>query len=218
MRIILRAQGFKSLRVQLISIFLCFALSTVSGQALNEAQARKDINQAASVLKSMQCDFVQTKHMKMLNHDMVSKGKMYYQQSDKLRWEYVTPYTYIFILNGDKVLLKNKNRNDVIDVNQNKLFREITRIMMNSVTGSCLADDKNYKTSLSASDSEWIATMTPLQKNMKQMFQKIILHFHKQKNTVTQVELIEKNGDKTNIELKNIVLNESIGTKTFAVH
>ena len=42
----------------------------------------------AHSLKSMQADFVQTKTMKMLGDKMVSNGKMYYQQSDKLHWEY----------------------------------------------------------------------------------------------------------------------------------
>ena len=201
-----------------IIVFLCSILLPVCGQGLNEAQIKQKINQTASTLKSMQCDFVQTKHMKLLNDKLVSKGKMYYQKSDKLRWEYLSPYTYTFILNADKVLLKNQKRNDVIDVNQNKMFKEIARIMMNSVVGNCLTDDKNFKTSLTATSTEWIATLLPLRKDMKQMFQKIILHFNKQKSVVTLVELIEKNGDKTVIELKNTVLNETIDAKMFAVH
>jgi outer membrane lipoprotein carrier protein len=191
---------------------------TVKHSGLVDEKVKTAISQAARNLKTMQCDFVQTKHLKLLKNDLVSKGKMYYQPNDKLRWEYITPYSYTFILNGDKVLLKNKKRSDVIDVNQNKLFREIARIMMNSVVGSCLSDDKSFKTSLSVSGTEWIATMTPLRKEMKQMFQKIILHFSKEKSTVTQVELIEKNGDTTHIELKNIVVNEAIGAKMFVVH
>ncbi len=201
-----------------IIVFLCTILLPVCGQGLNEAQIKQKINQTASTLKSMQCDFVQTKHMKLLNDKLVSKGKMYYQKSDKLRWEHLSPYTYTFILNADKVLLKNQKRNDVIDVNQNKMFKEIARIMMNSVVGNCLTDDKNFKTSLTATSTEWIATLLPLRKDMKQMFQKIILHFNKQKSVVTLVELIEKNGDKTVIELKNTVLNETIDAKMFAVH
>jgi hypothetical protein len=35
---------------------------------------------------------------------------------------------------------------------------------------------------------------------------------------VTAVELIEKNGDRTVIELKNIRKNEAIGSDRFAVH
>ena len=73
----------------------------------SESQIKTLINNAASRMQSMTCDFVQTKHLKLLNDKMVSRGKMYYQQRDKLRWEYVSPYQYTFIINGSQVLLKN---------------------------------------------------------------------------------------------------------------
>ena len=135
-----------------------------------------------------------------------------------LRWEYTSPYTYTFILNNDKVLLKNKKRNDVIDVNQNKVFREIARIMMNSVVGNCLQDDKSFKSSISVVGGEWVATLLPLRKDMKQLFQSIVLHFSQRQAVVTQVELTEKNGDKTVIELKNIKTNGPINANMFALH
>ena len=205
-------------RIYVILVF-CMALLPMFGQTrINTDEIKQKINQTASGIKTMQCDFVQTKQLKLLNDRLVSKGKMCYQKSDKLRWEYTSPTSYVFILNGDKVLLKNNNRNDVIDVKQNKLFREIARIMMSSVVGNCLSDEKNFKTSIASTPTEWVATMLPLKKDMKQMFQKIILHFNKQKSMVSSVELIEKNGDQTLIELKNIRQNESISASVFAVH
>ena len=184
----------------------------------SEVQIRKEISLAASAMKTIQCDFIQTKYLKMLNDKMVSKGKMYYQQSNRLRWEYLSPYAYTFILNNDKVLLKNKQRNDVIDVNNNKVFREIVRIMMNSVVGNCLNDEKSYKSSISVQKGEWVATLLPQRKDMKQMFQKIVLHFNQKQVVVTQVEIIEKNGDKTVIELNNIKTYETINAQLFALH
>lgn len=180
--------------------------------------AQPKISQVAATMKTMQCDFVQTKHLKMLNDKMVSKGCMFYRQSNCLRWEYTSPYSYTFILNNDKVLLKNKKRNDVIDVNQNKVFREIARIMVNSVVGNCLQDDKSFKSSIAVVGGEWVATLQPLRKDMKQMFQSIVLHFSQQQAVVTQVELTEKNGDKTIIELKNIKINGPIDANMFALH
>jgi outer membrane lipoprotein carrier protein len=185
---------------------------------MNDEQVKQHINKTAAALKSMQCDFVQTKHIKLLNEDMVSKGKMYYQQSNRLRWEYVSPYTYTFILNGSKVLLKNNKRNDVIDVNQNKMFKEIARIMMNSVVGTCLSDEKDFKASMSQNATEWIATLQPMRKDMRQMMQYIVLHFSKEKAMVSKVELIEKKGDKTVIELKNFRTNAAIPANTFSVN
>lgn len=207
------------MRKILLALSLLYGMvCTVDAQTTNEAKARQQINAVASTLKSLQCDFVQTKHLKMLSDKMVSRGKMYYQRSDRLRWEYTSPYAYVFILNRDKVFLKNKTRYDVIDVNQNKVFKEIARIMMNSVVGNCLSDEKNFKTVITATHTEWIATLLPLRKDMKQMFAKIILHFNRQKPMVSTVELIEKNGDITIIELKNIRSNEPIPATTFTVH
>ena len=100
-------------KVRLIFYILYFIFATSSALAQSEVQIRQQINQAASQMKSMQCDFVQTKHLKMLNDKMVARGKMYYRQGNQLRWEYVTPYAYTFILNNNKVLLKNSRRNDV---------------------------------------------------------------------------------------------------------
>lgn len=201
-------------------LFLILILSHIiplSAQQLTEEQIKQKVNQTASAMKTMQCDFVQTKHLKMLNNDFVSHGKMYYQQSNKLRWEYTSPYSYTFILNNDQVLLKNKQRNDLIDVKQNKLFKEIVLIMMSSVVGNCLADDKNYKVSIATIGNEWVATLLPQRKDMKQMFQKLVLHFNAKKSVVNTVELFDKNGEKTIIELKNIRTNETITSNMFVI-
>ena len=199
----------------LLWTFIC--VLSVSAQTLNDAQIRQRVNQAAAAMKTLQCDFVQIKHLKMLNEEMLAQGKMYYQQSNRLRWEYTAPYTYTFILSNDKVLLKNKQRNDVIDVNQNKLFKEIARLMMNSVVGNCLSDEKSFKSTISIVGGEWVATLLPQRKDMKQMFQKLVLHFNQKQAIVTQVELIEKNGDRTVIELKNIKTNETINANMFTI-
>lgn len=199
----------------LLFVFVSVHLSLTAQQS--EAQIRQAITQAASAMKTMQCDFTQTKHLRMLNDKMTSKGRMYYQQTNRLRWEYTSPYSYTFILNDDKVLLKNAQRNDVIDVNKNKLFREIARIMMNSVVGTSLTDDKSFKSTIATNGNEWIASLLPQRKDLKQLFQKIILHFSKKNAMVKQVELIERNGDRTVIELNNIRTNEKISADMFTI-
>lgn len=205
-------------RVLFFLMALCLCLLNLSAQKVNEAKVKQQINAVASKMKTMQCDFVQTKYLKMLNDKMVSRGKMFYQQSNKLRWEYTYPYTYTFVLNGSRVLISKGKRNDVINVNQSKFFKEIARIMMNSVVGKCLTDSKDFKVSLTGASAEYVATLYPQQKQMKQMFQKIILHFNKQNSTVSKVELIEKKGDRTIIELKNVKSNAPIDAKVFGIN
>lgn len=197
-------------------LIMCIVPTVVIAQRIdnNIVQA---INKATSQMKYLQCDFTQTKHLRLLNDKMVSKGKMYYRQPDKLRWQYNSPYTYTFILNDTKVLLKKDKRNDVIDINQNKMFKEIARIMMNSVVGKCLTDDKSFKTSVSTASTEYIATLIPQKKDMRQMWTKLVLHLDREKSVVTKVEMYEKGGDYTVIELSNIQINKPIDVKIFSL-
>ena len=204
---------------RLLTLFftLTACLPTIVSQTVSEAQAKQQITTAARAIKTMQCDFVQTKHIKMLNEKMVSRGIACYQQAAQLRWQYQSPYSYTFILNGDKVQLKNGSRNDIIDVNRNTMFKEIARIMMNSIVGANLTEDQSFKVQMNTTGKEWTATLVPLRKEMKRMFQQVVLHYHPQKSIVTQVELKEKNGDITVIELKNVRLNEKIRPDMFAI-
>ena len=106
-------------RIFIILTLIVMSLASYAG-TFNQQAAIKEISAAAAALKTMQCDFVQTKSLKMLGDKMVSKGKMYCSQPDKLKWQYLTPYQYTFILNGNKVGINKGSRSNVVDVQKNK--------------------------------------------------------------------------------------------------
>lgn len=199
-------------------VYLTLILSSLAIQAQsNEAQIKAQINKVAQSIRTMQCNFVQTKHLKMLNDQITSKGVMYYQQGNKLRWEYTSPYHYIFIINNNQVLLRNNRRNDVININQSKMFKEIARIMMNSVMGKSLNNTRDFKVSIQTTPTQWIATMLPQKREMKNMFKQIILHINRRQAMVSQVEMLERNGDRTIISLINTHVNKAINQNVFSL-
>ncbi|MCC8039420.1 MAG: outer membrane lipoprotein carrier protein LolA [Bacteroidales bacterium] len=205
------------MRHLLILLSLCIASFTLGAETFSQEAALKEISTAAAAINTLQADFVQTKSLKMLGDKMVSRGKMLCEQPGRLRWEYTSPYTYTFILNANKVLVKKKDRSDVIDTSQNAMFREIARIMMNSVLGKCLTDKNDFKATVAQKSGGYIVTLLPQKKEMKQMFTKILLHYNKQQAMVTQVEMYEKNGDSTVIELKNLKKNAPIDAAQFKI-
>lgn len=180
-------------------------------------EAIKKINAAASGLKSMSCGFTQTKHLSLLSDKMQSEGKMYFKNPDKLRWEYVTPYSYMFIFNGSKVYVGGKTRKDVIDTNTNKIFKEVARIMMSTVTGKALSNSADFAIDVESIGNFWVVNLIPKKRDMKQMFRKIELTFTKSNTMISEINMYEKNGDKTNIKLKNIVTNSAINETLFAI-
>ena len=161
-------------RLIAIALFICCNCFFIVAQSINETEVIQEISSVAASIKTLKCDFIQTKNLKMLGDKLLSKGVMYCSQPNHLRWEYLSPYTYTFILNNTQVLLKKGNRNDIIDVNQNRMFKEIARIMMNCVLGKCLTDKKDFKVSISGLDNFYIVTLIPQKKEMKQTFTKVI--------------------------------------------
>lgn len=204
--------------ITLILTLIC-AIS-VSAATLTPQQKQdviSKINKAASGLKSMSCSFTQTKYLSMLNDKMVSEGKMYYKQPDKLRWEYTTPYQYLFIFNSTKVYVGNKSRKDVIDTNTNRVFKEVARIMMSTVTGTALSNSKDFSIDVADGNSVWQVTLIPKKKDMKKMFSKIVLSFNKSNLMIAEINMYENNNDRTNIKLKNIVSNVNVSASLFDI-
>lgn len=193
----------------------------VSGQTKLTAEQQKQlvekIDKAASAMKSMQCDFTQTKRMKLLKREMKSTGVMYFKQPDKLRWQYTAPYDYTFIMNGDKVHIKSTKSTQDINVQGNKIFRQITNIILNTVTGGGLKSASDFTVEVYKSEKGYFAKLYPKKKEVKQVYQLIEIYFNPALTMVSSVKMIEKTGDETLVNLNNLKANAPINEKMFAV-
>lgn len=202
---------------QIYILILSLVALTSMAQTPQERQAIQQVSRAAAAIKTMQADFVQTKHLRMLGDKMVSRGRMCYQQSDRLRWEYTKPYAYTFILNGNSVLMSKGGHRDVVDVNRNKVFREIAQMMMSSVVGTCLTDSKRFKVSMTVDRQTCTATLLPQKKDVKAMFTRIVLVFNRKTSVVSKVTMYEKNGDRTEITLDNVRIGAAVSPTEFTI-
>ncbi|WP_304638349.1 outer membrane lipoprotein carrier protein LolA [uncultured Muribaculum sp.] len=206
----------KTMLILLFSLF-CQLVSAAGLTAPRKQEIIGSINSVASAMKSMTCSFTQTKYLSLLSDKMVSEGKMYYRQPNRLRWEYTSPYQYLFVLNGTKVYVGNKSRKDVIDTDANKVFKEIARIMMGTVTGTVLSGSSDFSVDVADGGTVWRVTLVPSKKEMKRMFSKIVLSFRKNGLMVSEIDIYEKNNDRTNIQLKNVKTNISVNDALFAI-
>ena len=207
-------------RLFFIAWVVVFSLH-VSGQTKLTAEQQKQlvekIDKAASAMKSMQCDFTQTKSMKLLKREMKSTGVMYFKQPDKLRWQYTSPYDYTFIMNGDKVRIKSTKSTQDINVQGNKIFRQITNIILNTVTGGGLKSASDFTVEVYQSDKGYFAKLYPKKKEVKQIYNVIEIYFNASLTMVSSVRMIEKTGDETLVNLNNLKANASINEKMFSV-
>lgn len=210
----------RSLRIIFIGLaLLCASLSALGAvyKPLTEAQAAEAIQKidaSCAGIKSLKADFKQVKDIAILNEKMVSTGKMWFS-GGMLRWEYVSPYTYLFILNKEKVLLQSSQTSSKMDVNSNRLFKSIARIIMNSITGQGLSGSGDFKVKMFLDGGCYVAELEPLKKEMRQMFKTVRLHFDKDLK-VSEVDLVDNSGE-TVISILNAEYNKTVDAKVFVV-
>lgn len=175
------------------------------------------IDRAAASIKTATCTFVQTKTMSFLNDKMVSRGVMYYNSTGQLRWEYTSPYSYIFVVNNGRVTMKSGKRTTQVNVSSSSMFQSIARIMMSSVTGKSLSNNRDFKVDMYLNGSNYVAQLTPKTGKMKKMFKLIRLHFNAARSMVSRVVMTERNGDNTTIDLKHVKTNGYINGSVFTI-
>lgn len=211
-----------SMKRFVFATLLCLmSLSSWAQKPVSETEQKQMVAQmekAVANMKTLQCDFRQVKHLSLLDNDMTSQGRMYFKGGDRLRWEYTSPYKYCFVLNNDKVMMRGANEKvNVIDVRSSRLFQEITRIMMNSITGQSLSSKADFSVTMYRKGTEWEARLVPQKKEMKRMFSLITLHIDVKTKMVVCVEMKEATGDTTVIYLENARQNIGISDNIFDI-
>lgn len=85
----------------LAALSFCIAIPAARAGAENKGGP---VPQAQPVqLRSVQADFIQEKHLKILARPIVSTGSFTFQAPQSLRWEYRTPIRSILLMHGGKV-------------------------------------------------------------------------------------------------------------------
>lgn len=192
------------------------AASQTRLSAEQQKQLIDKIDKAATTMTAMQCDFTQTKSMKLLSKEMQSKGIMLFKRPDRLRWKYTAPYDYTFILNGNKISINSAKSKKSIDANKNKMFRYITTIILNSITGGGLKSAADFRVEAYKAGDSYFARLYPKKKELKQIYDNIEIHFNPQLTMVSMVKMKEKTGDMTVVKLINVKTNVAVDEKMFA--
>lgn len=176
------------------------------------------MGKASAAVTSLQCSFTQKKEIAVLSESVVSKGKLMYKKDSKLRWEYTTPYFYLFALNGDKVYLKNDKSTKQFDTKTNALFKEISVLLVNSISGTGMIDSKKFDAVFYENASRLKVKLTPKSKAIKSILSTIELYFDKADYMVHSLEMTEATGDATSIIFTDEKLNQAIADEKFIVH
>lgn len=194
-------------------LFVALGLMASAQTRLSGAQAEElmsSLSEAAASMQTMQCRFVQQKSLSMLADQLVSEGKMCYVSPDKMRWEYIKPYSFALIVNGDLIVKVTDGVEEKLDGKSSRMYQGLVSVIMGSASGKKMFDTSLFDVALYDDDPFWKAEMNPKRRDMKRMFSQLVFYFNKETQVIGQVDLVETSGDVTSIQFMDIKLNEAI--------
>lgn len=206
----------------LFTIILLFGFAFA--QAQNDFKPAKDpqailkkIESASENTKSIQSNFVQYKHLDILENDIESKGVFFFAKPQKVRWEYTEPYPYLIIMAEGRMLIKEGGKVQEYDTENNRVFKEINDLMMSLLSGD-IARNASFDIRIMESSWQAMAVLIPKNAEMKQMLQKAELYFDKSNYGISEIIMRENAGDYTRIVFQNRKYNVSIPNSRFMLH
>ena len=179
------------------------------------ARLKKSVEEASDRTSTISATFVQEKEMSILDEKIRSTGKFYFKKEKMLRWEYVQPYSYIIVINNDRITVKDDKKTSHFDSRSNKVFSEVNRIIVGSIRGTLLYDEQNFKTSFFERGNSYVVTLAPLSAALKSSLKEITLFFNKKDFAVDRLEMTESTGDRTVIVFTEKKFNEPLADEKF---
>ncbi len=203
--------------------FLFFSITllafAINAQDLTPAKNAKAVKDAFTKMnastKSFSSDFKQTKEFSFMDRPLVSTGKFYYQKSDQLRWEYLSPLQYVMLINGDNIRIKEDGKVKTYSSAVNEVFKTVKEIILGCISGEIL-NDPNYEPAFYESDKLYQVKLQPKNKQLKEYMKEIDIFLDKGSNELSYLILKDGSGDITKIEFQNRKINQSIDANTFS--
>lgn len=204
--------------ILLLSVF-CFAISADAQDFYpmkDIPSFKENLQLSASTTKTIDCDFTQYKFLSFLSEEIESEGHMSFKKENKIRWEYISPFNYLILLNDSKLKIVDDEDESNFDLSSNKTFQRINDMIVNSVQGNVL-DESLYNFKFKENSDTYYVVLTPKEAQMAEYVSSIHLYFDRSDYSVNKVKLLEQSGDYTTLVFRNKKLNEVMLESLFSV-
>lgn len=204
------------MRRVLLVFLLIFLPQGSSGNELPEKQSGADkkerifsrIERATSSVKTIACDFLEEKHMAMLEEVLFSKGRFYFEKPDRLRWELIEPGHAGFAVQGNwaKRWHGQKGAPSVFEIHEAPGIKAFTEQVFAWTRADFVWLEQGYNIRV-VQENPVTLNLFPRSASEKDYLDHLRIVFAADLSHVNTVEIHEVDGDFTRIRFMNIVLN-----------
>ena len=168
----------------------------------------REIQSAAGKIDTIEADFTQEKHLKILSKPLVSKGAFYYLAPNSLRWEYTAPFKSILLLHDGKTRRYMHNGSAFTeDTDMNAQGMQVVLQQIALWLGGRFEEDPIFQAALKP---DRVIVLTPREKAFSQMIQHIDLKLSDTPGILKSVTIYEGPDSFTRLLFSNVRINQGI--------
>jgi outer membrane lipoprotein-sorting protein len=164
-------------------------------------------------LDSVQADFSQEKHLKILVRPLISTGRFVFQAPGSLRWEYSTPLRSVLIMHDGRIKKYVEVNGDLVE--ERGLRLDAMQVVLGEISGWLEGRfTENASFDVSYRD-EHTVVLTPKKEGMRTFIQSIELGLADQAGLLNSVTIFEGPDSFTRLLFAKSVLNQPVADSLF---
>lgn len=197
------------MRNLIIILFVCcslFSQESIEDLLINMQKAQSEI-------ETLQSNFFQKKTSKLFKTPQELSGIIYFKKPDFIKWEYTNPKNYIIFIQRDKFQIYYPA---LKKVKEGKVVRLRGKIFSVLFAQEPLEKLKSYFTiELRKRKMEYILILSPQVYKLKKYWKSWTLTINRSNFLPISIEILEKDGDLTYIEFKDLKVNIKMEDEIF---
>jgi outer membrane lipoprotein-sorting protein len=205
----------------IITFFLLMATQTYAQNdffPMASAESfQEELKKESARLTGIESNFTQTKYIGLLSEKIVSSGKFYYHQPDKICMDYASPVKYLMVINGHTIKITSDGKSNVYDLNANQMTSRMQLLISACMTGNLENLDSGYERSFKENHTlYWVQLLPP--ESMKTYLKSIDIYLDKSDVSVHRLKITETSGDYTEYVFTGQIKNAAIPDAKFNIH
>ncbi len=178
---------------------------------------KRQFSTEAGKITSIKSHFTQEKNLSMLSEKINSEGDFWFKRTDKIRLEYTKPFRYLVILNQAQALVRDEQKESKIPVQASKALRQVNHLLADVMEGKILINS-DFTSRAFQNEKNYLIELTPKSKVLSGIYQNINIFVDRKDFTVSVMEMLERNGDKTVMKFVQKEFNADLSEGLFSVH
>jgi outer membrane lipoprotein-sorting protein len=194
-------------------LFVAIVMVTTATLCIGWGDSWESIRRAGDNVTSIRADFTQEKHMPILTKPLVSKGMLFYQLPDSLRWEYTAPIRSILLQHGGVSKRFVQGREKMIEESGRQL--EMVQFMLREIPlwlGGRFDENPLFHAELI---DERRIDMRPKEAAMSRIIERVEVTLSSTAGVIESVTVHEGQGVFTRFGFANVQLNKPIDESIF---